>query len=520
MKIAEFVGPCFSAAPGKFFSIVLLVVLSFSMTGCASLIKAPAQSSFSLSVHETDQTALGEIARRALGHASGPTSAVHLLPTGLESLAARLALVEKAQKSLDLQYYIWRTDSSGKQLAYSLWKAADRGVRIRLLLDDWGTRPSDAALSKLSHHPNIEVRLFNPIPLRWPAALGLLLNFEQSNRRMHNKALVADNQLAIVGGRNIGDEYFQKRNELAFSDLDVILAGTVVNQISRGFDDYWNSEYAMQVTQSQVALEISDHSRNDELLEEIKGLGFDTRLTQGDLKWHDSKVTALQDRASKIGWKGEAQNHEHLGRQISRLSGDLAKELLIVSPYFVPGLGGVAQLCALTERGIQVRVITNSLAATDVLAVHAGYERYRKPLLECGVRLYEIRADGSTPHRGLANLRVKSSGSFRVSLHAKIMVMDQTKVFVGSMNIDPRSLRTNTENGVLIDNPDLASLLEQGISSEMGNTAYELGLEGGELRWHTETPEGWATYRQEPLANGWIKFKINLISIFAIEDLL
>lgn len=513
-------GAIIAATSGNLFGLVLLAMLSFAMTGCASLTREPADLSFSLPAHETSQTALGAIAQQALGQAAGSPSATHLMPTGLESLAARLSLIENAQRSLDLQYYIWRPDSSGTSLAIALWKAADRGVRVRLLLDDWGTRPSEMALSQLSQHPNMEVRLFNPIPLRWPASLGLLLNFKQSNRRMHNKALVADNQLAIVGGRNIGNEYFQKRDELAFSDLDVMLVGAVVNQISSGFDDYWNSEHAMPVPRSTAAPQPFDHLLADELMRETKGLKFDERLAHAALKWHGSEIAALQDRASKVGGTDSPQDHVHLGRQISRLSGDLTKDLLIVSPYFVPGPGGLAQLCALTERGVEVRVVTNSLAATDVPAVHAGYERYRKPLLQCGVRLFETRADANTHSRGADNLRGKSSGSSRVSLHAKIMVMDRAKVFVGSMNIDPRSLLTNTENGVLIDNPDLAGVLDRGITSEMVNAAYELHLDGGAIRWSRQTPSGRETYSREPQADGWLLFKKNFFSIFAIESLL
>jgi putative cardiolipin synthase len=487
--------------------------------GCASTAHQPLPASSALD--DTQGTPLAHAAAAILRSSNAQSdprlSSVHLLPNGLESLEARRALIERAERSLDLQYYIWRPDTSGAGLAAALWQAAERGVRVRLLLDDWGARPSEADLGRLAAHRNIEVRLFNPLALRWSLPLALVLDFERGNRRMHNKLFVADNQALITGGRNIGDEYFERRAELQFGDLDVLAVGPVVRQASAGFDRYWNHATVRQV----LATPASDGSALatepvDALWAATRATGWASALDSGRLPFWSAQATAVQDDPEKI--EAAAAGTADLGRQIAAVAGGVQSDVLLVSPYFVPGDGGVAQLRALREAGARVRVVTNTLAATDVPAVHAGYARYRRPLLEAGVELYEIRPDGARQGRAST---IRSIGSSRLSLHAKLIVVDHRTTFIGSMNIDPRSLRLNAENGLVMINTDLARSLSAAFDRQLDASAYRVELAEGRLRWTSVEPDGGPVHHfTEPQSGWWLRLQTTLLGLLPIEALL
>jgi putative cardiolipin synthase len=475
---------------------------------------------------DTAHSRLGELSARAIGalgqQGQDQGSAVHLLSDGLEALAARRALIARADRSLDVQYYIWRSDVSGTSLAADLWNAAERGVRVRLLLDDWGARPSEEALGVLASHPNVEIRLFNPLAAGWSQPLALLLDFDRGNRRMHNKLLLADNQAAIVGGRNIGDEYFEGRAGLQFGDLDVLALGPVVRQASAGFDRFWNHPYVRRVPARPQAALPAAHAPPAALeapWSQADATPWALKLDSGQLEFRATLATALQDDPLKAEGSVSTQDpRPNLGTQIASLVGQVESDLLLVSPYFVPGEGGVAQLRALREAGVRVRVVTNSLAATDVPAVHSGYARYRRPLLEAGIELYEIKVEAPLSRRPST---IRSLGSSRVSLHAKLMVLDQRSTFVGSMNIDPRSLRLNTENGIVLNSASLAAEISGGIERQLASTAYRVELSEGQLRWASADPDGRPVHHDaEPRAGWWLRLQATVMSWLPIEGLL
>lgn len=487
--------------------------LSALTTGCQTVARGHSGAPSFTRVSEPG-SAVARLEARSLTGVEAKASTLHPLVDAHEALAARLLLIGRAERAIDLQYYIFRPDSSGRSVAEALVSAANRGVRVRLLLDDWGARPDDLELQALASVPGMEVRLFNPLAHPHAPLLSMLLDFERGNRRMHNKMLLADGRAAIVGGRNIGDEYFERRREFTFADIDVLAFGPVVRDMSAGFDAYWNDALTAAVASGSTpaATTVQTHTPNTGSSAASAVDNVEARLRSGALRRFAGRATAVQDLPGKLDPQRPEQR-SNLGHDIARLVGEVRRELLIVSPYFVPGEGGVEQLRALTGRGVRVSVVTNSLAATDVPAVHAGYARYRKALLRAGVALYELRADA-----GARTTAQPRSGSSRVSLHAKVMVVDRRTAFVGSMNIDPRSLRLNTENGVVMESPEMADELVRGIERDLANDAWQVTLDGASLRWRGRAGE--ADWNHDPDAGLWLRLRTRLLSWMPIEEIL
>jgi len=400
-------------------------------------------------------------------------SGFRLLTRSNNALMSRVALADHAMRSLDLQYYIFKNDATGRLLAQRLLAAADRGVRVRLLVDDVNLADEQLMLDALDAHPNIEVRVFNPFKTRAPSALSkvgqFLLDGQRLNRRMHNKSFVADNLAAIIGGRNIGDDYFDAGEETNFRDLDLLAIGPVVNEASRVFDDYWNSDGAYPVTAFEnardtgadlAALRIaltrdarafaqSDYAQAT--LEEFpNGPTADRR---GEWFWGAAVVVA--DQPEKIETREDVPSLR-IGPQLKAMIDGAKTEVFMTSPYFVPGDGGTKFLTELAQRTVSVQVLTNSLAATDEPAAHSGYAHYRRRLLEGGVQLYELR-----PMPGAAQTATARGMSSGVSLHAKTLVVDRRQVFIGSLNMDQRSKLLNTEMGVIVDSAPLAQAVRE-----------------------------------------------------------
>ncbi|HTN66176.1 MAG TPA: phospholipase D family protein, partial [Burkholderiaceae bacterium] len=335
-------------------------------------------------------------------------SGVVALRDGRAAFAARALLADAAERTLDVQYYIWHRDMSGTLLFEALRRAADRGVRVRLLLDDNNTGGLDSVLAALDAHPNIEVRLFNPFRIRRWRALGYLTDFARLNRRMHNKSFTADDQVAIIGGRNVGDEYFGAGQDVLFVDLDVLAIGPVVKDVSRDFESYWNSASsypaqrvlpgadpaampALAAAASRIAVDPTARAYIDALAEQP----FVRDLLAHRLPFEWAATTMVSDDPAK--GLGRAAQDELLVARLRRILKMPARELELVSPYFVPGAAGVEYFAALARRGVAITVLTNSLEATDVVAVHAGYAKRRKPLLEAGVRLFEMKRAAVVP---------------------------------------------------------------------------------------------------------------------------
>jgi len=417
------------------------------------------------------------------------------LSDGHEAFAARVLLAEAAERSLDVQVYIWHRDATGMLLFEVARRAAERGVRVRLLIDDNNTSGLDPTLAMLDAHPNIEVRVFNPFAQRGFRAAGYLTDFSRLNRRMHNKSFTVDNQASVVGGRNIGDEYFAAGQEASFADLDVVIVGDVVREVSKVFDRYWNSasaypisdvapgvvpldaaEFADEVRAIRASPAAAAYEKAVLATPRVRGLIAGTNVPE----W--ARAALVADDPAKVLNPPDRRDLQMLPKMVATLGSPRA-ELDLVSPYFVPGEGGTEALTALARQGIRVRLLTNSLAATDVGAVHAGYAKRRDDLLRGGVRIYELKPDPDARVGTKAEDNSGIGGSSRASLHAKTFGVDRQRIFVGSFNLDPRSAALNTEMGVVIDSPTLAGQLAKALDGAP-LWAYEVRLdEQGHTQW-------------------------------------
>jgi len=515
-----------------------MALAALTVSACASLpTDYPRPESFALT--ETRETLLGQ--------AVGPLASFHAgdsgfkpLVSGLDAFVARMVLAEVAQKSLDVQYYIWQRDTTGRLLADALVRAAERGVRVRVLLDDLGAPIGDDVLVALDAHENIEVRLFNPVALRSARGLGALLDFGRVNRRMHNKSLTADNQATIIGGRNVGDEYFEARPDLDLGDIDVLAIGPVVEEASSAFDLYWNSAVAFPISAlTNLRLPAEELAQRREELrayresqhgsayaQALSNSQLAVQLRQGDVPFFWGPAGLGYDHPNKVS-TAPTDTSTHLGPQLRKVIDLTHQELLIVSPYFVPGKEGVEFFRSLRARGVTVKVLTNSLASTDVGVVHAGYARYREPLLREGVELYEVKATARLRDKGRNaedNDKRGLTGSSRASLHAKTFAFDRTAVFVGSLNLDPRSVELNTEIGALFQNPQAGELFAEGFDVAAREHAYRVewkerpGSGSGRLEWVSEENGREIRHTTEPNSSIWRRMGVWFMSLLPIES--
>ncbi|MFC3551170.1 phospholipase D family protein [Lysobacter cavernae] len=434
-------------------------------------------------------------------------SGLSLFSDNLDAFAVRAATARSAGRSLDLQYYLWHQDLTGELLLYELLRAADRGVRVRLLLDDLNAHRQDHLLAALDLHRNVEVRMFNPSRGRQNSlmrGMEMLLRGFSLNRRMHNKAWIADGRVAVVGGRNIGDEYFGAASNTQFLDADLAVIGPPVAQTATIFDAYWNSA-------SAIPLAALAETRPDALAGLRRVGEADYRSPQARpylQRLHQSpNVQALWQGHREVHWTGEAQVHSDppekavgvvrrpwLVDVLMPAMMGAQREMQLISPYFVPGDAGVDALVGLRRRGVAVSVLTNSLAATDVAAVHGGYAPYRRPLLEGGVELYELMPRGRSESRLL--------GSSDASLHTKAMMVDGEVGFVGSFNLDPRSINLNTEMGILFRDRALTAELLRSYAQKTGpRSSYWVQLVDGRLTWEDGSEDPPHHWTREPDAS-------------------
>lgn len=514
-------------APAFLAGTTALVIAMAVGVGCASL-PPPGARTATLALADTGTTRLGQaIAPVAAAHPG--LSGVLALPDGRDAFAARVLLARGAERSLDVQYYIWRDDLTGVLLFDELRSAAARGVRVRLLLDDNNTAGLDPLLAALDADPNIEVRLFNPFRTRAWRSLGYLFEFSRLNRRMHNKSFTIDNQATIVGGRNIGDEYFGAAGDLLFVDLDVLAVGPVVADTSRDFDRYWNSAPAYPVSGlvnaadaepggalARRAAQLRGQAAAQRYLEAIRTSPFVEELKAGraPLEWNPTRL--VSDDPAKV--TGTAQPDDRLAVQLQHLWGKPARQLDLVSPYFVPGKEGAQALADIARGGAKVRVLTNSLEATDVAAVHAGYAKWRHDLLSAGVSLFELRRGWSADLPQAGRGRFGSSAS---SLHAKTFGVDKRSVFIGSFNLDRRSIDLNTEMGFVIDSAYMAQQLSGVLDTRMLERAYEVRLdEAGKLFWIERADGKTLRHDAEPGAGIWTRAGVRILSVLPIDWLL
>lgn len=474
-------------------------------------------------------TKLAELVRPRVAAHRGQ-SGFHSLPDGRNALAARMALADAAQCSLDVQYFIWNKDMSGRVMIERLLRAADRGVRVRLLLDDLGTMPSDATLLTIDSHPNIEVRMFNPVALRSPRMLGMVADFGRINKRMHNKSFTADGHASIIGGRNIGDEYFEARSEMNFADLDVVVIGPVVKEVSDQFDLYWNNKSSIpiaalarqnttpeQFTAQRAALAAHhETAKASEYAQSLRDSEIARQIRNRSLTYDWGKATIIEDHPDKVATSA-SETETHLAPQLREVVAKTKNELFLVSPYFVPGKEGVELLADVRKRGVRVVVITNSLASTDGIPVHSKYQHYRKPLIEAGIELYEIKP---TAGAQLKRRFREPAGSSTGGLHAKTFTFDRRIGFIGSYNLDPRSSKLNTEMGVLFDCPPLAKRLPAQTERNLAENAYRMQLEVNRLVWVTHEDGKEVRYYSEPDTGLMKRIKAQMIGWLPIEWLL
>jgi len=517
------------------YASVLLLILLFN--GCASydVQREPSQAL------PASASAFGRSVQAQAAPYEGK-SGFRLLSDSTEAFTARAELIRNAQSSLDLQYYIVHDGISTRMLVKELLKAADRGVRVRILLDDTTSDGLDRTIATLAAHPQIQIRVFNPLHLGRSTGvtrtMGRLFNLSLQHRRMHNKLWLADNSMAIVGGRNLGDEYFDAKPKLNFTDIDMLSVGPVAEQLGHSFDQYWNSALskpidaivssrptAKDLENTRTRLEESleeTRKQNHALYQQLMAFTTEPRLDtwRKVLIWAWNQ--ALWDAPSKVLADGEPDPQLLLTTQLAPELNGVSKELVMVSAYFVPGQPGLVYLTGRADAGVSVRLLTNSLEATDVPAVHGGYAPYRKALLEHGVQLFELRRQpgedsGSGPHFFYSRSSYPGSDS---SLHSKAIIFDQKKAFIGSFNFDPRSVLWNTEVGVLVDSPELAAhvreLALQGMAPPL---SYQVKLENDQVVWVTEDDGKMHTLTKEP-GSLWRRFNAWLSNTVGLEKML
>jgi cardiolipin synthase C len=516
-----------------------LLLIAAGVTGCSSLPKPNPEWSVRHPLVTTNTAWARTVAPAAAAHPGA--SGIELLRYGQDALAARLALADTAERSLDMQYYIWKPDASGQLLAEHAVRAADRGVRVRLLLDDVGGSASDEVLLALDNHTNIEVRLFNPVANRTFRTLSLLLDFQRANRRMHNKSFTADGAVTILGGRNVEERYYALGEEPHFADFDVIAAGPAAADVSAMFERYWFSPSSIPVHAlmgerlspeqlaehyTRLAARVASLTNSPEY-RELAGNEVGAAISHREpaLAWGNATLVCDQPEKALTDPTNTAT---HLMPVVRSVVDQTTNELVVVSPYFIPGPKGVAFFKSLRKRGVRVVILSNSLAANNVTPVHAGYRRYRKDLLRAGVELWEIKPDtrirGST-QEGQASTRPAGKPS-RSSLHAKSFVFDHQTMFVGSLNLDPRSVVLNTEMGLILEIPELAGPTVDALEAQLPEQAYRLEFvpsrgvtrECGSIVWISRENGREVRYTNEPQTSFFRRLQVNLLSLLPIES--
>ena len=509
---------------------IVVILFCISLTGgCAAKLPKGFVRTPSQAYPDTRETDLGRtIEPKTLSHPG--KSGFYLLGNGLDAFVARIILANAAQRSLDVQYYLYHDDLVGNLFTDQLIKAADRGVRVRLLVDDMDLEGRDFGAAALDSHPNIEVRIFNPFSREVSRFSQLITRFGSVTRRMHNKSFTADNQITILGGRNIGNEYFDANPNLAFADLDVMGIGPVVKQVSTAFDQYWNNDLSYPagvLAGKPVTREEYDLGRNEleafvreqsdsAYLSALKNSSLAKELRQRKLTYAWGQAKVVYDLPEKITADFD-RTEFHLAPHLETDWETVEKELILFSPYFVPGETGTAYLTRLVKKGVQVKILTNSLASNDVSIVHSGYARYRKKLLKGGVQLYEMSKKAGK------EAKTKLSGSSQASLHAKSFVFDRKNIFIGSLNLDPRSVVHNTEIGILFAAPEIGRYMGDVFDKIAKENAFRLELvkhkNGTEkILWHGKVDGKATSFDVDPQTSFWKRLGVGIMGLLPIES--
>lgn len=521
--------------------VVALCAMLVIFAGCAT---APPGATYprkaTRALENPESTSLGRRFLAASRENEGK-SAYRLIQAGIDGFLIRIQLVHSAEKTLDLQYYIFRADETGKRLTKAVLQAADRGVRVRLLIDDGDTEPGDEILAALASHPSIELRIFNPFAYRgkskWLRGIEFALNASRLDYRMHNKLLVVDNAVALVGGRNVANEYFQVNPKFQFADEDVVAAGPIAQRLSSSFDEFWNCDLAIPARAidgglaKEESLQKLRHMSDRASGEGVTGNGPNepggslTLLASilnspGSLTWARAEVVAdspdkrLVEKGSRFGTL--------MAPLVVGRAEEVTSELLVVSPFLIPGKQGMKLLDALRQRRVNVRILTNSLESTSEVLAHAGYMGYRAPMLKKGIELYEIRAHPGEAIGSGTSASMLKAGEF--SLHAKLFVFDRTSLFIGSMNFDQRSHSINTEIGLIIDSPALAEQAAKRFEAmTLPENSYRLALRpnpsgvGDQLIWLTQDAKHTVAYDVEPARSEEQRVQAHVLSLIPAD---
>jgi len=503
----------------------LTLTLAFLvLTGCATVdFEHPKAETHAPT--DTDNTYLGkQLAGRAEEHPD--MAGFYPISDGIDALAVRLLMAERAEVSIDAQYYLIKSDIVGSTFINSLLRAADRGVRVRLLVDDIFTGGYDAGMAGLDSHPNFEIRIFNPFARRSARFMDGITSFSRINRRMHNKSFTVDNQVTLIGGRNIADEYFGARVDAKFADLDVLGIGPIVQDVSNMFDSYWNHERAapipafanmpddpaaelerlrgeLEKAREEVSTTIYAAAVRDQVLEYVE-------TDQEVFIW--APYTLAVDSPDKA-FKSKAGEAASITTPLKASLLAATDEIMVISPYFVPRKTGIAAFSELQASGVDVTIITNSLAANNQSSVHGGYAPSRKPLLKAGVRIFEVRDDAN-----VSGSELRAASGAKSTLHTKAFVVDRRDVFIGSFNFDPRSANINTELGVIIRSPELGETMAAAVMKALPGQAFEVVLnENDKLRWHGLDNGEEVILDKEPHTTWWMRFKAGFMRILPIR---
>ena len=518
--------------------------LTLLLGACSTLPKNVERTPSTAFTHTAD-TKLGKVAAASAPQGGATTakiarvSGIRLIGDGEDAFATLFTLIENAQRSLDLQYYIIEDDPYSRALLRAARKAAERGVRVRLLVDDLYTSGKDQRIAWYAAHPNIDVRVFNPFGVGRPWLVTRLAasitDLDRINHRMHNKLFVADNAFAVTGGRNIGAEYYMHSDKTNFLDLDLLVAGPAVKDLSASFDSYWNSAYAYPIealvkrprtprptVDERAVADPGDPVRKTTAEAREQGLGLQKEIDSGRIALTLAPAEVIVDKPTKVDRTAPEASPAGIeagatiATDVLSIAKSATRELLIVSPYFVPGPHGMEVIGDLVARGVKVSVLTNSLAATDAAVAHIGYSRYRKALLRLGVELFELR-----PQPGSEGSNLSALGSSKASLHAKALLVDRHRLFIGSFNVDQRSTLENTEMGLRIESAALSAevLHLLGERGEEGRYRVQLAPDG-HLQWVTRTDGVEQVFDHEPGASPLLKFTLRVLAPFAPDQML
>lgn len=488
-----------------------MLVVAGLLAGCAT-VSFDQPKSYSIALTNTGDTRLGKAVADWTALHEG-LSGFYPLTKGMDALGVRLRLAERAQKSIDLQYFLMKNDTAGAVMVNALLKSADRGVRVRFLLDDIFTTVPDRTFLLMDQHPNIEIRIFNPLSRRGIWAFNYIGDFSQANRRMHNKSFTVDNAISVVGGRNIADEYFQLKKDSVFVDFDVLALGPIVADISKSFDQYWNHSRAVPVEQFITAKKNEDlqtvranvAAKLDDIYETVYRKALNSQLLQDLIADRQplfvGPARVLADNPDKLINKID-EAHMQLAKDLSGVVRRAETEIIFISPYYVPGDRGVQLIRDLVAKGVRVVILTNSLASNNHVPVHSAYARYRRDVVKAGAELYEMRANAARELEG------DEKGPEVLTLHTKAFLIDRRYLFVGSLNLDPRSIKINAEMGLLIDCEPMVRPFMQGAEERLSAVTYRVLVnDKGKLEWHTRIDKQEVIETKEPLTGWWLRFK-------------